>query len=320
MLYYAFSQGGGMSVNSEGPILVILAAGMGSRYGGLKQVDRIGAGGEAILDYSVFDALRSGFGKVVFIIRRDIEADFSDTVLSRMGSRVPFGIVFQEQDSFIPADIVSHVKNAGRTKPWGTVHALLCAASMIDAPFCVINADDFYGRDAYGVMAKYLSAQEGGGEGALVPYRLADTLSEIGTVTRGVCVVENGFLSGIEEMEALKRESNGIITNRFKDGTTREFNDDTPVSMNFWGFPNTILSHIRTYFEEFLAVRGKELTSECYLPLAVDSFIKNGVIKIRELETGVDWFGVTYKEDRAAAAQRISALTAKGVYPERLWE
>jgi hypothetical protein len=308
-----------MNIDGSAPVLVIMAAGMGSRYGGLKQVDKIGAGGEALLDYSVFDALRNGFGKIIFIIRRDIETDFRDTVLSRMENKVPFELAFQEQGSFIPANIDAHAKNTGRTKPWGTVHALLCAAGKIDGPFCVINADDFYGRDAYGVMAKFLSKRDGGG-GAFVPYRLADTLSELGTVTRGVCSIENGFLSGIEELKSIERGHNGIIVNRFEDGSTREFSDDTPVSMNFWGFPYTILSHIRAYFEDFLEVSGGELKSECYLPLAADSFVKNGVIKIRALEAGCDWFGVTYREDRAAAIRKIGALTAEGVYPQRLWE
>jgi hypothetical protein len=308
-----------MSTDGNAPVLVILAAGMGSRYGGLKQVDKIGAGGEAILDYSVFDALRSGFGRIIFIIRRDIEADFRNTVLSRLGNKAPFELAFQEHDSFIPADIAERAKKAGRTKPWGTVHALLCAEDRIDGPFCVINADDFYGRDAYGVMAKFLSNQTGG-DGAFVPYRLADTLSELGAVTRGVCVIENGFLSGIEELKSLERGRNGVIVNRFEDGSMREFNGNTPVSMNFWGFPHTILSHIRAYFEDFLAAGGGGLKGECYLPLAADSFVKNGVIKIRALEAGGDWFGVTYKEDRSAAAAKIGALAAKGVYPQRLWE
>jgi hypothetical protein len=304
-------------MNSK-PILVILAAGMGSRYGGLKQVDRIGAGGEAILDYSVFDALRSGFGKIIFIIRRDIEADFKNTVLSRMENNVPFELAFQEWDSFIPADIAAHAKNAGRTKPWGTVHALLCAADMIDRPFCVINADDFYGRDSYAVMAKYLS--DGAAEGALVPYRLADTLSEQGTVSRGVCSVENGVLSGVEELKSIERGPDGVIVNHSENGPMRNLTDDTPVSMNFWGFPHTILRHMKTYFDDFLAASGNELAGECYLPLAADTFVRNRIIRIRALETGSGWFGVTYKEDRHAAARKIGALTAEGVYPRRLWE
>jgi hypothetical protein len=306
-----------MNINSKGPVLVILAAGMGSRYGGLKQVDGIGAGGEAILDYSVFDALRSGFGKIIFIIRRDIEADFNDTVLSRIGNKAPFELAFQEQDSFIPADVAARA--VGRTKPWGTVHALLCAADKIDRPFCVINADDFYGRDAYAAMAKYLSKSVSG-EGALVPYRLADTLSELGAVTRGVCVIENGFLTGIEELKSLERGRNGVIVNRFEDGATREFSGDTPVSMNFWGFPHSILGHFRAYFEDFLASAGASLTGECYLPLAADSFVRNGVIRIRTLEAGGGWFGVTYKDDRVSAVRKIGALTAEGAYPQRLWK
>jgi hypothetical protein len=308
-----------MSGNNKKPILVILAAGMGSRYGGLKQMDKIGSGGETLLDYSVFDALRSGFGKVIFIIRRDIEADFRGIVLARLENKVPFELAFQEQDSLIPAGIAAHAKTAGRTKPWGTVHALLCAADLIDGPFCVINADDFYGRKAYEVMGEYLS----GGDvtdGAFVPYRLEDTLSELGPVSRGVCGIENGFLARIGEMKSLERIGADVIVNRFEDGSTLEFTGGEPVSMNFWGFPPTIMCHFTAYFEDFLSAQGRELKSECYLPLAADSFVKNSVIKIRALEECAGWFGVTYKDDRDMARKRIEKLTAEGVYPQRLWE
>jgi hypothetical protein len=308
-----------MSVNNTKPILVILAAGMGSRYGGLKQMDKIGAGGETLLDYSVFDALGAGFGRVIFIIRRCIEADFGSLVLSRLENRVPFELAFQEQDSLIPAGIAVHAKNAGRTKPWGTVHALLCAADLIDGPFCVINADDFYGREAYETMGIYLSSADVK-DGALVPYRLSDTLSDLGPVSRGVCRMENGFLAGISEMKSLERGSGGVIVNRFEDGSTREFNGGEPVSMNFWGFSPAILGHFKAYFEEFLAEQGRELKSECYLPLAADSFIKNGIVKIRSLEACGGWFGVTYKEDRDLACERIGRLTKEGVYPQKLWQ
>jgi dTDP-glucose pyrophosphorylase len=299
------------------PILVVLAAGMGSRYGGLKQMDAIGAGGETLLDYSVFDALRSGFGKVIFIIRRDIEQDFKDIVLSRMGDRVPCVPAYQELESLIPPAVLADAKAAGRTKPWGTAHALLCAADLIDAPFAVLNADDFYGRDAYEAMGRHLSSSPT--EAAIVPYKLEKTLSPMGTVTRGVCAIQDGYLASVDELLLIKREEDGRIYNTFPDGTKKELAADTPVSMNFWGFPPSILPAFRAYFEEFLRAKGAEPKSECYLPLAADSFIKAGKAVFKALPSGSDWFGVTYKEDRETAAGRIAALTERGVYPKVLW-
>ncbi|MDR1095549.1 MAG: hypothetical protein LBL31_04110 [Spirochaetaceae bacterium] len=299
------------------PILVVLAAGIGSRYGGLKQMDKIGADGETLLDYAVFDALRSGFGKVVFIIRRDIEQDFKDIVLARMRDKVPSELAYQEQDSLIPPEIFSAVKEIGRTKPWGTAHALLCADKALDAPFAVLNADDFYGREAYEVMGRYLSGAVT--ESSIVPYKLEKTLSPTGTVTRGVCTVENGYLSSVDELLLIKRESDGKIYNTFPDGAKRELAPDTPVSMNFWGFPPSIMPVFHTYFNDFLQARSGELKSECYLPLAADSFIKTGKTAFKVLGADADWFGVTYKEDKETAVQRIEALTAQGIYPRGLW-
>jgi NDP-sugar pyrophosphorylase family protein len=299
------------------PILVVLAAGMGSRYGGLKQMDKIGVDGEALLDYAVFDALRSGFGKVAFIIRHDIERDFKDIVLARMRDKVPFMLAYQEPDSLIPPDIFDAAKKAGRTKPWGTAHALLCAADAIDAPFAVLNADDFYGRDAYEVMCRYLSGTVT--EAAIVPYKLEKTLSPEGTVTRGVCTVKDGYLSSVDELLLIKREDDGKIYNTFPDGAKKELAPDTPVSMNFWGYPPSILPAFRAYFDEFLQTRGGELKSECYLPLAADTFIKTGKTAFKVLEADADWFGITYKQDKETAVQRIAALTAQGVYPQGLW-
>jgi hypothetical protein len=305
------------------PILVVLAAGMGSRYGGLKQMDTIGANGEALLDYSVFDALRSGFGKVIFIIRRDIEKDFKDIVLSRMGNKVPYALAYQELESLIPPAVLAGVKASGRTKPWGTAHALLCAAELIDAPFAVLNADDFYGRDAYEVMGRYLSAPlvEGAAsmEAAIVPYKLEKTLSPMGTVTRGVCTVKDGYLTSVDELLLIKREDDGRIYNTFPDGTRKELRADTPVSLNFWGYPPSILPAFRAYFDDFLRTRGAELKSECYLPLAADVFIKTGKTAFKALWADSDWFGVTYREDRETAVSRIAALTEEGVYPKALW-
>jgi dTDP-glucose pyrophosphorylase len=306
----------------KGPILVVMAAGMGSRYGGLKQMDRIGKNGEVLLDYSVFDALRSGFTKVVFIIRHDIEKDFRELVLARLGPKVNCEIAFQETDSLVPEDIYKRVKTLGRTKPWGTAHALLCAAPFIDAPFAVLNADDFYGREAFAAIGKYL-ADPASKDAAIVPYKLEPTLSPQGTVTRGVCEIKDGYLTSVNELLAIGKKDDRII-NTNPDGTIRELAADTPVSMNFWGFPPQALTRFKEYFDNFLkdfANRpGGELKAECYLPMAADWFIQQGYVRIRSLEADSHWFGVTYKEDREAAIKCIAELTAAGKYPAALWK
>ncbi|MDR2521000.1 MAG: NTP transferase domain-containing protein [Spirochaetaceae bacterium] len=307
-----------MNIGDMAPALVVLAAGTGSRYGGLKQMDAIGDGGEALLDYSVYDALEAGFGRVIFIIRHAIEADFKSIVLSRMERRVPFTLVYQENDSLLPPELAVRARTAGRVKPWGTAHALLCAAEAIDQPFCVINADDFYSREAFVVMARFL-AESGREDGAFVPYKLAKTLSPLGTVTRGVCAVTGGRLGTIEELTAIQRQADGRIINTFEDGSTRVLDDDTPVSMNFWGFPPRILPYVREYVASFLAEHGGEVKSECYLPMAAGKFIADGVLTVHALASDADWFGVTYKEDRELVAAKIRALIQAGVYPARLW-
>jgi hypothetical protein len=299
------------------PIIVVLAAGMGSRYGGLKQMDKIGKNGEVLLDYSVFDAKRACFGKAVFIIRRDLEADFRDLVLSRIGGHIPCELAFQEMDNLIPPDALAKSKEVNRTKPWGTTHALLCARDLIDAPFTVINADDFYGREAFDAIGSFLST--GSSEGAIVPYRLEKTLSPQGTVARGVCEVENGYLLTVDELTAIAREEDGKIYNTATDGSKKYLPDETPVSMNFWGFPTTVFDNLQHYFDEFLAASAGQPKSECYLPMAADWLIKNKLSKIRALDADSPWFGVTYKEDREAAIKRIAEFTAEGVYPEVLW-
>jgi hypothetical protein len=301
----------------KGPILVVLAAGMGSRYGGLKQMDKIGKNGEALLDYSVFDALRSGFKKVVFIIRHDIEKDFRDLVLARMRNAFDYELAFQDLDSLIPPDIFAEAKKLGRTKPWGTAHALLCAAPFLDAPFAVLNSDDFYGREAFAVLGGYLSAPSVT-DAAIVPFYLEKTLSPQGTVTRGICEIKDGYLLSVDELLLIKKEGE-VIYNTNPDGTKRELAPKTPASMNFWGFPAGIMPAFKQYFDDFIAVSGKELKSECYLPKAADHFSRNNIIRIRSLEADSEWFGVTYREDREMAVKRIEALTAAGVYPEKLW-
>jgi hypothetical protein len=280
-------------------------------------MDTLGKNGEVLLDYSVYDALRAGFGKILFVIRRDIEGDFRDLVLSRMGSAVPWELAFQELDSLIPPDILAESRRVNRTKPWGTAHALLCAAEKIDAPFAVLNADDFYGREAFAVMGKYLAAPPPG-EAAIVPYALEKTLSPQGTVTRGVCGVKDGFLVSVNELLAIEKKE-GRIFNTAPDGAIEPLAPDTPVSMNFWGYSPEIIPQFRTYFEDFLASSGAQPKSECYLPKAADWFIRNRIVRIRVLRADSDWFGVTYKEDREAASARIAELTARGIYPEKLW-
>jgi len=309
----------------KGPILVVLAAGMGSRYGGLKQMDKIGKNGEVLLDYSVYDAVQSGFEKIVFIIRNDIEKDFSELVLARMGSKVKCELAFQNQNSLIPTDIFRAAQEAGRTKPWGTGHALLCAADKIDAPFTVINADDFYGREAFSVMGKYLAGHEAE-PSSIVPYRLEKTLSSRGTVSRGVCEVKDGYLTSVDELSAIEKKD-GRIINTAPDGSIRELSNDTPVSMNFWGFAPNVLPHLKKYFDDYLKtfaadIQG-QIKSECFIPKAVDHFINQGIIKVKVLSpnesANSDWFGVTYKEDREAAIIKIDELTSAGIYPASLW-
>jgi NDP-sugar pyrophosphorylase family protein len=299
------------------PVIVVLAAGMGSRYGGLKQMDKIGQNGEVLLDYSVYDAKRAGFGKAVFIIRHDIEKDFRELVLGRIEKNIPCELAFQEMDSLIAPEIFAKAQKINRTKPWGTTHALLCAEKNIDAPFAVINADDFYGREAFQIMGAYLSGNVT--EGAIVPYRLEKTLSPMGTVTRGICEVRNAYLVSVDELTAIAREADSKIYNTGDGGTKRYLEDATPVSMNFWGFPVSILADLRRYFDEFLAASAADPKAECYLPMAADWLIKNGLLKIRSLEADADWFGVTYKEDRETAVKRIKEYSAVGIYPEKLW-
>ncbi|MDR2194948.1 MAG: hypothetical protein LBP19_10905 [Treponema sp.] len=299
------------------PVLAVLAAGMGSRYGGLKQMDSLGKQGEVLLDYSVFDALRSGFGKIVFIIRHDIEKEFEARVLARFRGAVDYELAYQDMDSLIPSGAYAEAKKAGRTKPWGTAHALLCAQEKIDAPFAVINADDFYGRDAFTAIGGFLSKPDLK-DGVIIPYSLKKTLSPKGTVTRGICVIRDGNLVSIDELTSIAREESGVF-NTASDGTKRFLPDDTPVSMNCWGFPLSVFTDLSRYVSDFLAVSVKELKSECYLPMFADWLVKNNLLTIKAVNAESEWFGVTYQEDRTFAVNRIAELTARGAYPAALW-
>ena len=285
---------------------------MGCRYGGLKQLDGVGPDGETIMDYSVFDAARAGFGRVVFVIRHDFEADFRARVLSRYAGHIPTDVVFQSMDD-LPEGFTCP---PGRTKPWGTNHAIWMARHTIHEPFAVINADDFYGRDSFATLARALSEAEGRqGDYCMVGFRVGNTLSPSGTVSRGVCSTDaKGYLTGIVERTAIARVGGRI---RFTDdeGAQHTLPDDTPVSMNMWGFTPDYFAYTEEYFRRFLAEHAADLRAEYYIPWAVNELITRGMARVRVLDTTSAWFGVTYPEDRAEVVRRLRTLTNAGEYP-----
>ena len=290
-----------------------MAAGMGSRYGGLKQIDPIGPGGEALLDYSVFDALRAGFGKVVFVIRKDIEQAFREAIGSRFEAHVPVEYVFQELDNLPPGFTVPQ----GRTKPWGTTQAVLMAADVIHEDFAVINADDFYGAESYQVLAKHF--QSGTQEYGVVGFTLRETLSAFGSVARGVCrVSDTGYLEQIEELTNIVGTAGGA-QNTDPSGRVTELTGEEPVSMNMWGFTPEIFPQLRGIFTSFLEGNGSELKSESYLPKAVGQLVVEGHARVKVLRSHSAWFGVTYREDRPYVVEEIGRLVTANQYPEKLW-
>ncbi|MDR0661207.1 MAG: nucleotidyltransferase [Prevotellaceae bacterium] len=297
------------------PTLLALAAGMGSRYGGLKQMDGLGPNGETIMDYSIFDAARAGFGKVVFVIRKNFEKDFKDIFANRFKGAIEVDFVYQEVEN-VPQG-TSY--NAERIKPWGTGHAVLMGAPVIREPFAVINADDFYGADTFNVLNSFLSKNETNtNRYAMVGYRLGNTLSESGPVSRGICSVnENGILETVVERTQIER-SGGIIF--YKDGTTKvDIPENEPVSMNCWGFTPDFFTHLEKLFKEFLNHNGQNTTSEFYIPFAVNDLIKNKKVEVEVLQTTAKWFGVTYQDDRNSAILSINNLIKRGEYPAKLW-
>jgi hypothetical protein len=294
------------------PSLLVLAAGMGSRYGGLKQLDPMGPAGETVLDYSVFDAIRAGFDRVIFVIREDFAESFREGIGARFADRIQVDYAFQRLDD-LPAPFTPP---EGRSKPWGTSHAILAARHLVSSPFAVVNADDFYGRDAYLCAADFLSkitAQECG----LVAYPLRNTLSDHGQVNRGICEVAEGVLVSVEEVLKIGRESDGSVTGEWLDGTRREVSPDAPVSMNFWVFPAEFMSALESEFLKFLSA-GIGVTGECYIPTVVDSMIRQGKTSCHVIDTNASWFGVTYPEDKEPVVQSIRGLIAAGEYPDPL--
>ena len=299
------------------PTLFVLAAGMGSRYGGLKQLDGLGPNGETIMDYSIFDAIRGGFGKLVFVIRKDFEQDFRDKVLSKYEGHIPTELVFQAIDN-LPEGFTAP---AERTKPWGTNHAVLMGKDVIKEPFAVINADDFYGRDAFAVMGKWLSELPEGSTGkySMVGFRICNTLSENGSVARGVCSKnEKDLLTGVVERTEIMRVD-GTICYKDEEGNWQPVGEQTPVSMNFWGFTPDYFKYSEEQFVDFLKANADKPKAEYFIPLVVDNLINRGEATCEVLDTTAKWFGVTYAADRPATVEKIQSLVDAGEYPNKLF-
>ncbi|MBO4598410.1 MAG: nucleotidyltransferase [Bacteroidaceae bacterium] len=302
------------------PTLFLLAAGMGSRYGGLKQLDGLGPNGETIMDYSIYDAIRGGFGKLVFVIRKDFEKDFREKIISKYQDKLPVELVFQSIDD-LPEGFTCP---EGRTKPWGTNHAVLMGKDVIKEPFAVINCDDFYGRDTFAVMGKFLSELPEGAKNqyAMVGFRVGNTLSESGTVSRGICSTNaEGHLTTVVERTKIQR-MDGVVKYLDDDNTTWvAVDDNTPVSMNVWGFTPDYFKYSQDFFVEFLKdpKNMENLKAEFFIPLMVNKLINEGTATVKVLDTTSKWFGVTYPEDRPETVAKIKALVESGEYPEKLF-
>ena len=299
------------------PTLLVLAAGMGSRYGGLKQIDPMGPNGETVLDYSVYDAIRAGFGKVVFIIREDFAQAFQDGIGARFADRIAVDYVFQKLDD-LPENFILP---AGREKPWGTAHAVRAARHAVNGHFAVINADDFYGRDAYQQAATFFSQLTTNDRSAMamVGYPLENTLSDHGHVNRGICHINaEGFLSSVEEHIEIEREADGHVRGNALDGNRHVISPGSLVSMNFWAFGPAFFSQLEEEFTHFLHEAGTQMKSECYIPTVVDKIIHSGNARCKVLETSSQWFGVTYPDDKPFVMESIRKLIDAGEYPEKL--
>lgn len=296
--------------------LVIMAAGLASRYGGAKQIEKVGPAGEILMEYTIYDAKKAGFDRFVIILQPSMLADFREICGRRLEEKVEVAYAFQSFEAlpefFRPG--------SGRTKPYGTVAAVLCAREVIRGNFAVVNADDFYGPTAYETMSAALDRLESAGHGAMVAYRLKNTVSDFGTVTRGVCAVENGRLTGVRETRNVGRFPDGSIRATEEDAGGLVLDGDAAVSMNFWGFTPWMLEKMDGYFDAFLrALPADDGKSECLLPVMVGDMLQAGTLRVDALTTGESWFGMTYQEDRASTAAMLRKLTAAGQYPEILF-
>jgi NDP-sugar pyrophosphorylase family protein len=299
---------------NQKPTLLVLAAGMGSRYGGNKQIDGFGPSGETILEYSIFDAIRAGFGKVVFIVREEILEIAKEKFLPKLEGKIEVDWVIQSLDSFVPAAL----KQADRVKPFGTAHAVLCAKDVIKEPFAVINADDFYGKEAFEVLGKFLSTEVKPELQAMVGYAIQNVLSEHGTVSRGVCETnEKGQLIGMVERTSIARDGEKILSKG--ENEVLEIAENTPVSMNFWGFHADVFGDIERMWNEFLPANRENLKSEFFIPTVANNLIQENKAAFEILEGGKVWFGVTYTEDKPVVIEALKKLHDSGEYPEGLW-
>ncbi len=299
--------------------LLVLAAGIGKRYKGLKQIDPVGPSGEIILDYSLYDAIQAGFTRVVFVIRKQIEAAFRQAVGSYWETRVPIEYAFQEIDSGLPS---SFPLRGGRQKPWGTAHAVLVTQAAVRSPFAVINADDFYGPRAYRALSAWLqkgiSFSGDRDEYAFIGYRLNNTLSEFGYVSRGVCALdERGYLAEVVERVRIEKDGQGAKT-LDENGRWLKLNGDEIVSMNFWGFTPTLFGHLESGFSQFLEREGQNTEAEYYIPFAVNELVRSGKARVKYISTAEKWFGVTYPEDVPCVRSRIRELVGEGIYPKKI--
>ncbi len=299
------------------PTLFVLAAGMGSRYGGLKQLDGLGPNGETIMDYSIYDAIQGGFGKVVFVIRKDFEEDFRKKILSKYEGHIPTAVVFQDLND-LPEGFTCP---ADRKKPWGTNHAVLMGKNVINEPFAVINSDDFYGRDSFAVIGKALSGMAGKkNQYCMVGFRVGNTLSDSGSVARGICSKDdNENLTTVVERTEIMRV-NGPVCYKDEKGEWVAIGDNTPVSMNMWGFTPDYFQYSEEYFKDFLKENIDKPKAEYFIPLMVNKLITEGTATVKVLDTTSKWFGVTYAADRQAVVDKFKALSDSGVYPAKLFK
>ena len=299
------------------PSLLVLAAGLGSRYGGVKQIDPVGVHGEALLDYSVYDAMRSGYGKVVFIIRPDIEKDFREKLFDRIARNMDAEYVFQTKQSLLTPEQIK--ASAERTKPWGTVHALLCAKDAVKTPFTVINADDYYGREAYQILGSYLGTLDNDSTAhAMVGYLLKNTMSPMGSVSRGVCQVKDGLLQGMRENTKIEFQGDRIVSH-LPEGDVYLTGEEW-VSMNFFGFTPKAFEYMTEYFDRFIKANAGEMKAEVLLPNCAGEIVQKGLGTMKVFSTAEKWFGMTYKEDRDTVKASLALKTKQGIYPEKLWE
>ena len=299
------------------PTLFVLAAGMGNRYGGLKQLDGLGPNGETIMDYSIYDAVRGGFGKVVFVIRHSFENDFQEKIIRKYENVIPVESVFQEME-YLPGGFTL---NPERVKPWGTNHAVLMGKNVIKEPFAVINADDFYGRESFKIIADYLKELEGKQNNyCMVAYRLGNTLSERGSVARGICEKDaNNHLTTVVERTYIIRDTDGVIKYKDENENLIPAGENVPVSMNMWGFTPEYFQYSEDDFIEFLKENGESVKAEYYIPSAVNNLITTGKCVVKVLDTPSRWFGITYAEDRKTVVDKIRELIDQGEYPDKLF-